>query len=160
MVEVREVGPEDWLIMRDVRLAALRDAPYAFSSTYERETGFAEAEWRRRADGRNNFLAYLPELGATPAGIAAGIEEEPGAFELVSMWVRPEARGRMVGPALITAVIDWARARGAAALHLWVTESNKPARRLYERSGFTPTGERQPLPSDPELAEIGMTRPL
>jgi GNAT superfamily N-acetyltransferase len=146
--------------MRDVRLAALQDAPYAFGSTYGREARFAEAEWRRRASTRNNFLAYLPELGGTPAGIAAGIEEEPGAFELVSMWVHPDARGRMAGSALITAVAGWARARGAVALHLWVTESNKPARRLYERSGFTPTGERQPLPSDPDLAEIGMTRPL
>jgi GNAT superfamily N-acetyltransferase len=66
----------------------------------------------------------------------------------------------MAGSALITAVAGWARARGALALHLWVTESNNPARRLYERSGFTPTGERQPLPSNPDLAEIGMTRPL
>lgn len=160
MVEIREVGPEDWQIMRDVRLAALRDAPYAFSSTYEREARFAEAEWRGRAEGRNNFLAYLPGLGGTPAGIAAGIEEEPGAFELLSMWVHPEARGHRVGSALITSVVGWARARGASAVHLWVTESNKPARRLYERSGFTPTGERQPLPSDPALAEIGMTRPV
>ncbi len=97
MVEVRAVGPDDWVIMRDVRLAALRDAPDAFGSTYAREAQFAEAEWRRRASTRNSFLAYLPELGATPAGIAAGIEEEPGAFELVSMWVRPQARGRTVG---------------------------------------------------------------
>ncbi|HEY4461040.1 MAG TPA: GNAT family N-acetyltransferase [Streptosporangiaceae bacterium] len=160
MVEVRAVGPEDWRIMRDVRLAALRDAPYAFASTYEREARLAEAEWRRRASTRNSFLAYLPELGGTPAGIAAGFEEEPGAFELVSMWVRPGARGHTVGSALINVVARWARDRGASALHLWVTESNKPARRLYERSGFTPTGERQPLPSDPALSEIGMTRPV
>jgi GNAT superfamily N-acetyltransferase len=160
MVEVREVGPDDWLIMRDVRLEALRGAPYAFASTYAREARFSEAEWRRRASSRDIFLAYLPELGAAPAGIAAGFEDGPGAFELVSMWVRPQARGQMAGSALITAVVDWARARDAPALHLWVTESNKPARLLYERCGFTPTGERQPLPSDPRLAEIGMTRPL
>jgi ribosomal protein S18 acetylase RimI-like enzyme len=160
MVEVREIGPDDWLIMREVRLAALRDAPYAFGSTYAREAQFTEAEWRRRASRRNSFLACLPGLGTTPAGIAAGIEDGPGAFELVSMWVRPQARDRMVGSALITAVVDWARARGASALHLWVTENNKPARLLYERCEFTPTGERQPLPSDPRLAEIGMARPL
>jgi GNAT superfamily N-acetyltransferase len=160
MVEVRAAGPEDWLIMRDVRLAALRDAPYAFASTHEREALFTEDQWQRRASGGNNFLAYLPELGATPAGIAAGTETGAGAFELVSMWVRPQARGQMVASALITAVIGWARARDARALHLWVTENNKPARRLYERCGFTPTGGRQPLPSDPRLAEIGMARPL
>jgi ribosomal protein S18 acetylase RimI-like enzyme len=41
-----------------------------------------------------------------------------------------------------------------------VTESNASARRLYERCGFSATGERQPLPSDPSLAEIRMRRDL
>jgi RimJ/RimL family protein N-acetyltransferase len=57
-------------------------------------------------------------------------------------------------------VIGWARARNATSVHLWVTERNIPARRLYERCGFSPTAERQPLPSDPSVTEVGMTRPL
>jgi ribosomal protein S18 acetylase RimI-like enzyme len=73
------------------------------------------------------------------------------------MWVRPSARGRKAGEALITACADWARAHGHTALYLWVTESNDRARGLYERCGFTPTGERQPLPSDPSLPEIRMS---
>ena len=31
---------------------------------------------------------------------------------------------------------------------------------LYERCGFSVTAERQPLPSNPALGEVGMTRPL
>ena len=76
------------------------------------------------------------------------------------MYVRPRARGRGVGEALIATVIDWAAARDATSVHLWVTETNKPARLLYERCGFTPTDERLPLPSNATLTEIGMTRPL
>ena len=57
-------------------------------------------------------------------------------------------------------MIDWAAARNATSVHLWVTETNKPARLLYERCGFTPTAERQPLPSNPSLAELAMSRPL
>ena len=34
------------------------------------------------------------------------------------------------------------------------------ARLLYERCGFIATAERQPLPSNPSLAEIGMQRPV
>jgi len=75
-------------------------------------------------------------------------------------WQAPRARGRGLGEALIGTVIDWAGARNAASVHLWVTETNKPARLLYERCGFSPTGERQPLPSNPVLGEIGMARPL
>lgn len=161
MVLVREAVNDDWQALRDIRLAALRDAPYAFGSTYERAAAFGEADWRRRIASGGSFLAYLPEVGASePVGLAGGYPETPGTVELVSMYVRPQARGRGVGEALVAAVIDWARTRDAASVHLWVTETNKPARLLYERRGFTRTGERQPLPSNPDLAEVGMTYPL
>jgi ribosomal protein S18 acetylase RimI-like enzyme len=48
---------------------------------------------------------------------------------------------------------------GHSIVQLWVTETNDPARRLYERCGFALTGERKPLPSHPEYAEIAMARP-
>jgi GNAT superfamily N-acetyltransferase len=158
MVQIREVGADGWQAMRDVRLAALRDAPDAFASTYEREAGFAEADWQRRIAGGGNFLAYAPELGAAPAGIVGGFEAGPGTVELVSLWVRPEARGHGIGQALVQAVAGWARAKGMFRVHLWVAENNDHARLLYARCGFSPTAERQPLPSNVELTEIGMVR--
>jgi GNAT superfamily N-acetyltransferase len=158
MVLVRETVIADWQALRDIRLQALRDAPEAFSSTYAREIAFGEAEWRQRAARDGSFIAFLPEAG--PAGLVGGYQAAPGMVELVAMFVRPQARGRGVGEALIDAVIDWARDRDTATVHLWVTETNKPARRLYERCGFMATAERQPLPSNPALGEIGMARPL
>jgi GNAT superfamily N-acetyltransferase len=161
MVMVREVVAEDWAALRDIRLEALRDAPEAFGSTYEGEAAFAEADWQRRISRGGNFLGYLPEASASePVGLIGGYVEEPGMVELVSMYVRPRGRGRGVGEALIATVVDWAAARNAASVHLWVTETNKPALLLYERCGFTPTGERQPLPSNPALAEVALSRPI
>ena len=158
MVEVREIAADGWRAMRDVRLEALRDAPQAFASTYEREAAFGETDWQRRIAGGGNFLAYAPELDAAPVGIAGGFEAKPGTIELVSLWVRPHAREHGVGEALVEAVVGWAWAKSTARVHLWVTETNTTARLLYERCGFRPTAERQPLPSDPELIEIGMVR--
>jgi GNAT superfamily N-acetyltransferase len=161
MVLVREVTAGDWEALRGIRLEALRDAPEAFGSTFEREVVFAEPDWQRRIARSGNFLGYLPEASATePAGLIGGFQEDPATVELVSMYVRPRARGRGVGEALIATVIDWAEARNATSVHLWVTETNKPARLLYERCGFVLTGERQPLPSNPVLGEVAMTRPL
>jgi GNAT superfamily N-acetyltransferase len=161
MVMVREVVAEDWQALRDIRLEALRDAPEAFGSTYEREAAFVEADWQRRIARGGSFLGYLPEASASsPAGLIGGYLEEPGLVELVSMYVRPQARGRGLGEALVATVIDWAAARNAGSVHLWVTETNSPARLLYKRCGFTLTGERQPLPSNPALGEIAMARPL
>jgi ribosomal protein S18 acetylase RimI-like enzyme len=159
MVVVREVTQEDWETLRDVRLAALREAPSAFGSSYAREAPFTEEQWRGRINDRSvTFFAYLPE-SAEPAGLA-GVYVPDGVADVVSMWVRPSARGRGVGEALIGATADWAKARDHAWLLLWVTESNTPARSLYDRCGFALTGERQPLPSDPTLPEVRMRRPL
>ena len=159
MVVVREVIPADWQALRDVRLAALREAPYAFGSTYAREAAFTEEQWRGRINDRSvTFFAYLPE-SPEPAGLA-GVYVPDGVADVVSMWVRPSARGRRVGEALIGATADWAKARGHDCLLLWVTESNVAARRLYDRCGFALTGARQPLPSDPTLPEVQMRRPL
>src|ERR1019366_4890556 len=109
---------------------------------------------------RRELSRLPPRHPRPPAGLAGGYAPEPGIVELVSMWVRPQARGHGVGAALIAAVIDWAKVSDATAVHLWVNEANTRARLLYQRCGFAPTGERGPLPSNPALTEVGMTRPL
>jgi len=161
MVLVRVATPDDWQAMREIRLAALREAPQAFASTVEREEGFTEPEWRAWTQVRGQGVMYLAEVAGLPepAGMA-GVMAGPDAASLISMWVRPPARGQRAGEALIGAALDWSRSRGFHRMDLWVTESNAPARRLYERCGFTMTGERQPLPSDPALPEVRMSRPL
>ncbi len=158
MIELRTVEADDWPALRDVRLDALREAPFAFGSTYAREAAYTERMWRERASRRSSLLAYLPEFGQWPVGLVGSMQEVPGVLELVSMWVRPQARERQVGSALVEAIVERAQRGQVPRVHLWVTESNNPARRLYERCGFSPTGERQPLPSDPALMELAMAR--
>jgi GNAT superfamily N-acetyltransferase len=161
MVLVRPTTIADWQMLREIRLQGLKDAPDAFSSTYAGESAFEDSVWHRRAARDGSFIAFIPQVAASGvAGLAGGYQEVPGVVELVSMFVRPQARGHGVGEALIDAVIGWARQKNATSVHLWVTEANKPALRLYERCGFTPTDERQPLPSNPALYEIAMARPL
>jgi GNAT superfamily N-acetyltransferase len=166
MVLVRETVPADWRAWRDIRLLALRDAPDAFASTYAEQVALGGAYWRQRVADGGLFLAWIQEVSppeastVKPAGMAGGYQAAPGTVELISMFVRPQARGYGVGEALIDAVIGWARERDATSVHLWVTETNKPARLLYERCGFSATAERQPLPSNPALGEVGMIRPL
>ena len=159
MVVVREVSPGEWETLRDVRLAALREAPYAFASSYSRESVFTEDDWRDRLTSRAvTFFAQLADV-PEPIGLA-GIHEADGVADLVSMWVRPAGRGKGIGDALVNSASSWAKAHGYDSLLLWVTESNAPARKLYERCGFTPTGKRQPLPSNPDLPEIQLSRSL
>jgi GNAT superfamily N-acetyltransferase len=154
----RPVTSDEWAVLRDIRLEALSLAPDAFGSTYAREAAFTEQDWRRRISDRSiTLFGYSGVPGdAVPAGLA-GVFVDEGDADLVSMYVRPSGRGTGVGVALIDAAAAWARDQGHGALCLWVTESNQPALRLYERYGFTPTGDHQPLPSNPSLSELRMS---
>ena len=158
MVLVRATTTTDWQALREIRLQALLDAPEAFASTHAREAALGEDEWRQRASRDGSFIAFLPEV--CPAGLGGGYLAEPGVVDLIGMFVRPQARGCGVGEAVVDAIAEWARQQGASTVHLWVTETNSRARLLYERCGFAVTAERQPLPSNPALGEIGMQRPL
>ncbi|MCC6236112.1 MAG: GNAT family N-acetyltransferase [Dehalococcoidia bacterium] len=166
-IEVRTYGPEDWQAYRSIRLAALDDAPHAFSSTLAREQAFAEADWRRRLEGGN--LTLVAHVEGAPVGLAGGLhpgvyggstEAARAAAHLVQMWVHPSMRGRGVGDALVRGVVDWARDLNFPALRLWVIADNAPARGLYARLGFTDTGARSTLRDDDPRLEVEMALDL
>jgi GNAT superfamily N-acetyltransferase len=134
---LRALTSGDWAEWREVRLAALREAPYAFTTKLEewQGTGDTEERWRQRLDVGS--LDLLADFDGEPAGMASGMPaDEDGTIWLISMWVAPFARGRGVGDALIDAVIRWAAESGARRVALLVFEDNLPATALYRRHGF------------------------
>lgn len=147
---IRTLSPDEWRVFRELRLAALGEAPHAFQTALAEWQGAGDTEqrWRKRlTDVPLNLVAYLD-------GVAAGIVSATTPHsnvgtELISMWVAPFARGKGVGAALIDAVVSWARTRGLAHVSLDVRETNDSARLLYERCGFVDRG-RIDQPGPPE----------
>lgn len=175
--EIRPAAAADWAALREVRLAALAEAPYAFSSTLDREAGRPDQYWRDRAAARLQFIAWAggqpglaggyPEPAAdegagqrvarAPAHASAHADSPGGAagghasWHLVSMWVSPRHRGRGIADGLVAAVIALARADGAHRLTLWVTDANARAIAFYQRMGFRSSGRRQLVrPEEPD----------
>jgi ribosomal protein S18 acetylase RimI-like enzyme len=138
-ITIRRLSVEDWLLWRQLRLEALEEAPYAFSSRLSdwQGEGDTEARWRRRlSDVPFNIVAGFQE---TSAGMVSGTTVDPaGSVELISMWVAPFARGRGVADALVRGVIEWARVQKALAVSLGVREDNHRAEACYRRHGFVP----------------------
>jgi GNAT superfamily N-acetyltransferase len=165
VTEVARAEPQGWQEYRRVRLASLADAPHAFSSTLERERGFADDEWRQRL-GSQTAATFLAWQDGEPVGTATAKAEDPDdeyavadAWQLVGMWVAPDARGLGVSDALVEAVAGHARAQGALALVLWVTDVNDRARNFYRRMGFLQTDARQLVrPDEPDNWEQQMIR--
>ena len=149
----------DWAAYRQIRLRALREAPEAYSSTYDQERTLGEEIWRQRVAARRTHLAR--DAAGTLIGIATGLPgEDNNAYEVVAMFVAPEARGQGCARQLLDAIADRARAAGADRLLLHVTDINEPARRCYTRYGFTATGRHWPMEREPGLTEIEMALPL
>ena len=156
-VVLRVLTDEDWPEWRELRLAALAQAPEAFSSTLAEWSGASdtEARWRARLAG----VAYnvVADLGGRTVGMVSCTAPESRRAELISRWVAPEARGRGVGDALIGAVARWAADQGAAELFLAVRTANAAAVGLYARNGFSDAGIS---PDCPEGLENIMVRAL
>jgi GNAT superfamily N-acetyltransferase len=153
---VRRLASTEWRTLREVRLRALRDAPYAFGSTYDAEIARDDKWWRVSAQALF-WLVATNDRGEI-VGLAAGraVPDLRYARQVISMWVAPEARGSGIAGQLVTALIDWARGDGASALVLDVAEGNHRARRFYERQGFAPTGSQEPLKSNPGVSTLQM----
>ncbi|MBF9072334.1 GNAT family N-acetyltransferase [Streptacidiphilus fuscans] len=163
MLELRTLTSDDWPLWRELRLAALAEAPYAFGSTLAEWQGDGDREerWRGRLSipGARDLVAVLD---GRPVGMSSGVpvEGDTTAAELISMWVSPAARGHGVADGLIDAIARWAVARGARTLLLSVRPDNTNATALYARHGFTDTGELGEALPDGSGHERVLAKPL
>jgi GNAT superfamily N-acetyltransferase len=104
-VDVRRVAPDEWQVFREVRLAALADAPYAYLTTLAEARAQPPQLWQDRIAASPHFLATVDGVAA---GITVVITTDNGR-EIVAVWVAPGARGGGVIEALIDAAVSWAR---------------------------------------------------
>ncbi|MBQ7924100.1 MAG: ribosomal protein S18-alanine N-acetyltransferase [Clostridia bacterium] len=91
---------------------------------------------------RAEFIGFACKDGERLIGYVCGTRlfEES---ELLKIAVAPNARKQGVGEQLLAAFCTEAKTLGAEKMFLEVRESNVPALRLYQKSGFTPTRVRK-----------------
>jgi GNAT superfamily N-acetyltransferase len=152
-VDVRRVAPDEWQTVRQVRLAALADAPSAYLTTLAEAQAYPDQLWQDRIAGNPHFIATVDGEAVGKAVVIAGT----AGPEVVAVWVAPRSRGSGVIEALLDAAVGWAQEQGEAALRLWVVDGNDRAERAYARYGFQRTGGRQPVPGRPDETEVEMT---
>lgn len=162
MIRIEPVTLELLDVYRETRLAALKETPLAFGSTFAGESRFTTAQWVARVTRSTTDAActYLAFDGNVCCGLAGAFRDEdhPGRATLVSMWVAPSHRRRGIGETLVSACVDWCRSRSLESIDLLVTDWNTGAMALYERLGFRMTGQSEPYPNDPKHVEYQMAR--
>jgi ribosomal protein S18 acetylase RimI-like enzyme len=137
-----------------IRVEPLDDSPQADAAleallheTYIRG-GFTDAN---RADTllatavrlRGEVLAARDAAGALLGTVTLVRSESPakrlataGEVELHLLCVKPDARGRGIGEALVRDALERAKAGGARSVVLWTQPTMDAAQRLYRRCGF------------------------
>ncbi|MFF4186822.1 GNAT family N-acetyltransferase [Streptomyces sp. NPDC001691] len=167
---IRPVRADEWLKVKELRLASLLDpaAPVAFLDTYESAVARPDAYWQERAAGASQqegsvrqFIAEGPD-GEWAGQVVVLVEAEgdddvfgnriaaPQAH-LVGVFVRPGHRGVGLTERLFAAALEWAWALPEPRLHrvrLFVHENNPRAQGFYRKAGFVPTGVTALLSGD------------
>jgi RimJ/RimL family protein N-acetyltransferase len=146
-VAIRPATEADAAALGELRLAALRDHPEAFSAAYEMHANKAAEfwiDWLRERSGdqvgtiqiavADDAIVGMTGLhrGRPPKGHHSGV--------IWGVYVRPEWRGSRMADRLIDACIGWARSRGMRIVKLSVVVSNTAAIRSYARCGFSVYG--------------------
>lgn len=143
----------EWRRLRGVRLAALRESPGAFLSTYSEELKLQEQGWRTEFT-RGEWIVEIRNR-KTIALIGATREQDtpPDECYLEYIWVSPRFRRRGVATALVKSTIRRLLNLGFTTIWLWVLDGNESAKRLYEKCGFSSTTIIQRPNQDPSRSE-------
>jgi RimJ/RimL family protein N-acetyltransferase len=140
VITIQRIKPEQWQLLRELRLAALLDSPDAFGQSYDEALGQPDAEWRAAAqtasDGDRRTWFIARDMNGSAVGLVQARRRPPVDCLLFSMWVAPSARRSGTGSQLVDAVADWGREWGARRVVLWVIAGNEAAMRFYDRIGF------------------------
>lgn len=141
---VRLLTPEDAAAYWQLRLRALQDAPYAFSTTYEEAIQRArpvEVMAERLQPSAENWTVGSFTAGGELVGVVTFAREQMRKLHhkgtLTAMYVSPDMRGRGVARALVAELLDRARTLdGLEQINLTVVTTNDAAYRLYSATGF------------------------
>jgi GNAT superfamily N-acetyltransferase len=143
-----------------VRTAAESDAAMLAGFRYQLRSSFRQAIenqeqfierctlWMRvRLRSQSSWMCWIAEWKQKPVGnlwaqliekIPNPVSEAEHFVYLTDFFVREEYRRMGIGSVLLSAALEWSKAKNAKTVILWPTERSRP---LYLRQGFSEAGD-------------------
>jgi len=150
-IMLRNTTPSDAEAIENVRIAAWRAAYQAFMPP-----GFLAGldPLKNLADLRERLSVQSMDFSVTvasrgPSVVAFSIlgkpryDAPPGSIELWALNVLPDYWRQGFGKTLTEGAIGSANSTGFKSMELWCIQGNTPAQAIYEKSGFTLTGQER-----------------
>ena len=130
-------GDLGWVIQRQ---AAGYAAEYGWDETYEALVARIIADYVDHHDPARE-AAWIAESDGQRVGSILCVRKSDTVAQLRLLYVDPAARGLGIGSKLVEECLRFARAAGYTEMMLWTNSVLAEARRIYQRTGFSLTGE-------------------
>lgn len=170
-IQIAELSPDDWQLLRDLKLKSLEEEMVAFEDPGEGKKKYlqrSEAEWRDILSGKmsggrpGESLHVFAKSGEQFVGMVSAIipESQPEKIATIQhMYVDTNYRGYGAGKELLRGLIDKLKAReNIRKIVLQVITIQIPAIELYKSLGFTEVGRKENVQrrGDQTYSEIEM----
>lgn len=150
-MEIRPFRAEEGMLIKQVRLNSLKDAPYAFGvGSFEEEEILPDSYWHELAaqvggkspQWKDRCVSYVVLDGDDACGTATCYlcPSIQGHAYFTSAWIDRRYRRHGLGRQLLDRAVNWAAEHGAEVLRLWVDDTNPDAAEFYRALGFVSTG--------------------
>lgn len=150
-MEIRIIDTADWMLLKQVRLAALSDTPTVFGVSYETAAKYTDEQWKERASATTGPEFWLAFMDGEPVGMIGSGMSQTHRYNLIGMWVEPHVRGSGVASRLVEVVKSRALQKGHGRVFLDVSPENERAANFYLKHGFAFIDEYEPLASHPHI---------
>ncbi len=135
--QLRRLRPDEWPLLRSMRLEALENSPAVFGNGLTMELAFPDAHWQVRLSNAGNAVWALFH-GDKAIGVTGIFTNPDDATEarLTTSYIHPSHRGRGLAALYYNARIAWARASGLKRLVVTHREGNEVSKSANQRAGF------------------------
>ena len=150
-MQIRTVKESEHALVRELRIAALNDAPESFAESAQAASARPEDYWIDLARSlTDEHVMFIAELDGKACGFVFGLRDvdNPNNGRVGGMWVASAYRGRGLGTALLAAVVQWGKTEEFSTVRLWVPASGVRAQSLYSKTGFVFNGQTKSVLGD------------
>jgi RimJ/RimL family protein N-acetyltransferase len=160
MVTVESIEPDDWPILRDLRLRALDESAQWFAADLRTEAAYTETDWRTHANEGAWGAVVVDGTSVGLVGVAA-VEPERGADCWIhGWWIDPRFRGTGIAHRMLEWLDRVSAGREWHRQGLGVWDDNVDAQAAFTRLGFRAVGPPQPSSRQPGKNYLAMYRHL
>ena len=144
---LRVAGPDDLSLFAALEAEVFAEDPWTPYMIAEELSSPASRYWIA-TDESGDVVGY--------GGVKVGGDQA----DVMTIGVRPHARGQGIGATILDELLAWSREAGACEIFLDVRPSNEGAIGLYESRGFVEIGRRPRYFRNPVEEAVEMRAPL